>query len=127
MRMHTALLLEPGQFCRPRYNASGPWRWLAGLGCRNYSSIERLELHLQGDAAVKHKGYRVVVCQHPHTKRVMIDERESHWQDDKGAEPPQDPAGREILEEIMQSLDQEEERVGPGLTVSRIYRILDIS
>lgn len=67
------------------------------------------------------------MCQHPHTKRVTIDERESHWQEDKGAEPPRDPAGREILEEIMQSLDQEEERVGPGLTVSRIYRILYIS
>lgn len=122
--------------CRSRWLKRNPWHWLAGIGRDNLTHLRTLSIKHYGNMTVGHVGYGVVVCQCPTTKRLRISE-DSYWQDDFDPLVParkvhgSDPDGRAIIDEIHQALDQDKpegmDSHEPGLTIARIYTVLDIS
>lgn len=116
-----------------RYLKWEPWRWLESMNPRNLALIRKMELFLPGDPTISRKGYNVVLLQHLQSKRVTIDPQDSYWQDDMGIRGRKvegsSPAGQAIIAEIHESAlaTEDEDTLGRGLTIRRIYKVLEIS
>lgn len=87
-----------------------------------------------GVIGVGHAGHNVIVHKHPLTKRFSISAG-SYWQDDFDALLPArkieatSSEGKAIVEDVMRELDIEnaEGHDGPGLSIKRVYKILDVT
>lgn len=116
-----------------RYIKWDPWYWMDSIGPQNLARIRKMELFLPGDPTVAQKGYNVVLLQQLRTQCVTIDPQDSYWQDDTGIRGRKvegsSPAGQAIIAEIYECAlaTEDEATLGHGLTIRRIYKVLEIS